>query len=116
MAQSRFTAAVIEIIRAIPRGKVFSYGRIAKLAGDSRGARQVVRILHACSDKEKLPWHRVISKDGRISLKPQHGYEKQRSMLEKEGVLFDGNGKVDLNHFLWQPEDDWSPEEGFDDF
>lgn len=107
---------VIEIIRAIPQGKVFSYGRVAKLAGNSRGARQVVRILHTCGEKEQLPWHRIISKDGSISLKPQHGYEKQRMMLEEEGIAFDTDGRVDLTRFLWQPEEEWSPEPEFDEF
>ena len=96
-----FHRTVIEILRRIPRGKVASYGLIAALAGSHRAARQVARILHSCSDSEKLPWHRVLGKDGTISLRPGHGMEIQRSLLEAEGVRFLENGAVDLERFGW---------------
>ena len=51
---SEFTERVIEVIRGIPRGKVMTYGGVAKVAGKHGGARQVVRILHSCSDKYDL--------------------------------------------------------------
>ncbi len=96
-----FHQRALEIIKQIPRGKVATYGQIAALAGNPRAARQVVRILHSSSGKEKLPWHRVINSQGRISLKPNHGYELQKALLAKEGVEFDHQDTVDLACHLW---------------
>ncbi len=96
-----FTLRIIEIIRAIPEGNVATYGSIAAMAGNPRAARQVSRILHTCASKEDLPWHRVINRQGKISLKPFQGYEVQKQLLEQEGVLFNDNDRVDLNRFQW---------------
>lgn len=98
-----FTKRVIELIRAIPEGKVATYGGIAEMAGNRRAARQVVRVLHTCSRKETLPWHRVVNREGRISLKPHDGYEEQKHFLEYEGVVFDHTGRIDFKRFLWCP-------------
>ena len=87
-------------MRRIPRGKVASYGQIAVLAGNAYAARQVARLLHSLSRKERLPWHRVINFRGTISLQGEAG-EQQRSLLEREGVQFGLRGKVDLERFLW---------------
>jgi methylated-DNA-protein-cysteine methyltransferase-like protein len=80
------TRAIVEAIRAIPRGKVSCYRDIALTAGLPNGARQVVRILHSLSEKEKLPWHRVIRADGRIALRSCEGLEVQAALLRGEGV------------------------------
>lgn len=104
MERAPFTKRVIEVIRAIPHGKVATYGGVARLAGSPRAARQVVRVLHTCSRSEGLPWHRVINKEGRISLADMQGGDTQRNLLSREGVLFDEADRVDLEHFLWQPE------------
>ena len=98
---SSFTDRVRHLIAKIPEGKVTTYGLIAAMAGNPRGARQVVRILHTCSDKDRLPWHRVINREGRISLKPGQGYELQKKLLIDEGVTFDANDNIDLKKFLW---------------
>lgn len=98
-----FQHQVKEIIKSIPKGKVATYGQIATFAGNPRAARQVVRALHSCSDSDNLPWHRVINRHGRISLKPNLGYEIQKGRLEEEGIEFDENDTVDLNRFLWSP-------------
>ena len=98
-----FHKLVVKIIKRIPRGRIATYGQIAALAGSPRAARQVVRTLHASSDKEKLPWHRVINGKGKISLKPDSGYEIQKAMLEDEGIIFDADGSVNMREFLWNP-------------
>jgi len=92
-----------EVIRSIPRGKVATYGQVAACAGNPRGARQVVWALNSCPEKDGLPWHRVVNRLGRISLKPGQGFELQRKLLEQEGVKFDNNDTIDLNRFLWSP-------------
>ena len=97
-----FTRQAIAYISRIPRGKVATYGLIATLAGSPRGARQVVRILNVYSEKMNLPWHRVINREGRISLPSGRGYEMQKSLLEDEGVEFDRHDVIDLKRFLWK--------------
>ena len=92
---------IIGVIKKIPRGRVATYGQIAAMAGNPLAARQVVRILHSSSKKEKLPWHRVINSKGKISLEPGFGYEEQRSLLVKEGIKFDKSDKIDFERFLW---------------
>ncbi|MEK4487563.1 MGMT family protein [Psychrobacillus sp. FSL H8-0484] len=99
-----FTERVIQIIKAIPQGKVMTYGQIAKEAGSPRGARQVVRILHAMSAKHKLPWHRVINIKGEIAIPDEETAYSQRAMLEAEGVCFRSNGLVDLKKSRYVPE------------
>ncbi len=102
---SDFTDRVKHIIKEIPRGKVATYGQIAAFAGSPRAARQVVRILHSCSEKDKLPWQRVVNGRGMISLKTGHGYEIQMSMLKKEGVKFSLDGSIDMSKYQWAPGD-----------
>lgn len=98
-----FHNRVIALVKKIPRGKVAFYGQVAAMAGSPRGARQVVRTLHSSSKKEKLPWHRVINKQGKISLLPSQGYEIQKALLEKEGVKFDLYDRIDLDRYGWSP-------------
>ena len=99
---SDFTKSVIEIIKKIPRGKVLSYGTVAKLAGHPRGARQVVRILHSSSRKHDLPWYRVVNSKGTIGFRDKFAYEEQKAMLESEGIEFSKNDIINRN-FFWIP-------------
>ena len=95
-AGNRYVDRIRRLIRAIPRGTVSSYGRIAAAAGNPRGARAVVWILRGT---DNLPWHRVVAADGGISL-PDEAGDRQRARLEAENVGFDGNGRVDLRAHL----------------
>jgi methylated-DNA-protein-cysteine methyltransferase-like protein len=99
-----FTSEAIRLIKSIPKGKVATYGQIAYLTALYPSVRRVVWILHSCSEKEGLPWHRVVNRRGRISLKPGKGYEKQREMLEREGIVFDERDRIDLERYLWEPD------------
>ncbi len=98
-----FEDKVKGLIRAIPRGKVATYAQIAALAGNHRAARQVARVLHSSSDRDRLPWHRVINSRGGISLPKGRGFETQRRLLRKEGVPSDRSGRVDLAACQWEP-------------
>lgn len=104
-----FTDRVIEFIRTIPAGRVATYGQIAGLAGNRRAARQVARILHACSQSQGLPWHRVVNREGRVALRTGCGYEEQMRLLRDEGVRFDETGAIDLATFLWLPDRSETP-------
>lgn len=95
---TEFTKNVIMIIKSIPKGKVMTYGLIARVAGNPRGARQVSRILYSMSDKYDLPWHRVINAKGEISLYDAKKIE-QISLLVSEGIVLK-NEKVSLNKYL----------------
>ncbi|WFS60998.1 MGMT family protein [Pseudodesulfovibrio thermohalotolerans] len=100
---SLFTRNIIETIRAIPKGRVSTYGRVAALAGNRLGARQVARVLHSSSRKENLPWHRVVNREGRIALGKLQGRDEQKRLLQAEGVEFDHAGRIDLDRFAWLP-------------
>jgi methylated-DNA-protein-cysteine methyltransferase related protein len=81
-------------ILKIPRGRVSTYGAIARAAGFPGAARQVVRALRGAHG---LPWHRVVAAGGRIALTGEHGLE-QRFRLESEGVKFSGK-RVRMKEF-----------------
>ena len=90
MMESRIRA----VIRKIPRGKVSTYGAVARAAGFPGAARQVVRALQKSYG---LPWQRVVAAGGRIALPGERGLE-QRFRLEAEGVKFSGR-KVRMKEF-----------------
>lgn len=76
-----------DTIRKIPKGKVSTYGDVARAAGFPGCARQVVWALKGA---RALAWHRVVGAKGRISLPGENGLE-QRLRLEAEGVVFHGS-------------------------
>jgi len=82
---------VAAAIRAIPRGKVSTYGAVAAAAGYPRCARHVSKVLNVTPG---LPWQRVLGSGGRISLTGEYALE-QRFLLEAEGVRFKGR-RVDM--------------------
>lgn len=85
---------IIEIIKAIPVGKVMGYGDVAKLAGCPNGARTVARILHSSSVKHNLPWWRVVRSSGAIALPMDSGGALQKELLQGEGVLFSSDKAI----------------------
>jgi len=101
---SEFTKNVIDLIQSIPKSKVLTYGRIAKLAGNPQAARQVSWILHSSTKKYNLPWHRVINSKGLISLKTESEKQDQKFLLLKEGVNFCGEYQIDLANSMWNIE------------
>lgn len=89
-------ARIRAVILQIPRGKVSTYGAIAKAAGLSGRARQVARVLHGAFG---LPWQRVLGAGGEIKLRGDSALE-QRFRLESEGVRFRGR-RVDMKAHEW---------------
>jgi len=92
-------------VKRIPRGKVASYGQVARVAGLERHARMVGYALHALSedDIENVPWQRVINAQGHISIRSNPLAAKiQRKILEQEGIVFDDRDKVDFKKFGWK--------------
>ena len=97
-------ARIYAVARRIPRGRVATYGQVARLAGLPGHARQVGYALHAMATERPVPWHRVINVRGEISPRSHPGSdEAQRRFLEREGVEFDARGRIDLARFQWRP-------------
>lgn len=101
-----FADRVLAVVRQIPRGKVATYGQIARIIGAPRSARYVGYALRAApatgADAEPIPCHRVVLKDGRMATGLAFGGPGvQREMLEGEGVGFDDEGNVAMGEFLW---------------
>ena len=93
---------VWKIVRRIPRGKVATYGQIARVAGFGTGARRVGYALHSLPPGFPVPWQRVINAKGMISFpvgSPSHFRQKQ--LLASEGILFK-DGRIDLARFGWK--------------
>ncbi len=86
--------AIAAAIRQVPRGRVSTYGAVAKAAGYPRCSRHVARVLNQI---QGLPWQRIVGSGGRISLRGEAAME-QRFLLEAEQVRFRGR-KVDLAEF-----------------
>jgi methylated-DNA-protein-cysteine methyltransferase related protein len=96
-------AAICAVIRRIPRGWVATYGQVAAMAGMPRRARLVGRVLQRLDPATKIPWHRVVNAKGEVSysLSRNGGDVLQRRLLEKEGLEFDGNNRLDLERCRW---------------
>jgi methylated-DNA-protein-cysteine methyltransferase-like protein len=92
---SETTFLIIKAIKVVPEGKVSSYRDIALSVGLPNGARQVARILHSLSEKENLPWHRIVRANGQIAFPPGEKRELQAELLRREGIKVDKNGKVE---------------------
>ena len=91
-----------QVVALIPRGKVATYGEVAHQAGLPGAARRVGRSLKDLPAGTRIPWHRVINAQGRISLPPGSASQyTQRERLEAEGVVFRANKTVDFKRFGW---------------
>ncbi len=89
--QQSVDARIWKVVGAIPKGQVMSYGAVARAAGLGRAARRVSPALKRAPDKLQLPWQRVVGANGRIAFPPDSpGYQRQRELLEAEGVVFQG--------------------------
>jgi methylated-DNA-protein-cysteine methyltransferase-like protein len=99
-----FFARVYETVRAIPRGRVLTYGQVAQLLGVPRGARAVGWALRGMPERlaRRVPWHRVVAAGGRIAVRAGGGQDRQRQRLRAEGVSFRG-GRVDLRRHALLP-------------
>ncbi|MFC3052233.1 MGMT family protein [Kordiimonas pumila] len=104
--------AVYDLVRQIPSGQVASYGMIASLLSGVT-PRIVGFAMAATPEGKNIPWHRVINSAGKVSDRP--GSNRQRELLEEEGVLFSAFGKVTWSLVRWQgPTEDWLLRAGFD--
>ena len=104
MATSRQTIneQLWQVVAMIPRGRVCTYGEVARQAGMPGAARRVGKALQDLPSDSRIPWYRVVNSQGRISLpksSPSRSY--QRSQLEMEGVVFNAANRLDLKRYGW---------------
>src|SRR2546423_12944848 len=100
-----FYHRIYRVVRHIPKGRVATYGVVARLAGRPGAARTVGWALSALPDESEVPWWRVLNAAGRISLSgADHGSVVQRALLLREGVKFAPGGAVNLAAFGWPAE------------
>lgn len=99
---SDFKEKVYKICCLIPKGKVATYGQLARLAGNSKAARAVGILMRNNHDAPRTPCHRVVSYDGKLTgYSGEGGINQKKKMLLIEGVCFKG-GRVDLSRSLWK--------------
>ena len=105
MKEDEFFERVYAVVMQIPRGKVATYGQIASLLGlgGPFAARNVGKAMSNTPEFLDIPSHRVVNKSGEMA--PAYafgGAGKQRRLLEGEGVVFQGNGRIDMKKCLWK--------------
>jgi len=93
-----FLYQVLAVVSEIPKGRVATYGQIARLIEREKNARLVGKALQISSlYEDDYPCHRVVNSAGRLV----PGWDEQKALLLEEGVLFKDNGNVDLKNFQW---------------
>lgn len=90
-----------QVVALIPPGKVATYGDVARHAGLPGAARRVGAALRQLPPGSRIPWHRVVNAQGRISLRAGGEYT-QRERLEAEGIRFSGD-RITLSDYRWCP-------------
>ena len=91
---------IYEVVKSIPKGKVATYGQVALLSGNPRWARVVGYALHVNPEPGIIPCHRVVNREGRVAPGFAFGGEGvQRQLLESEGIIFETDGRIDLEKY-----------------
>lgn len=99
---NRFKNKVYQLTRLIPKGKVATYGQIARLSGNPKASRAVGVFMKNNPDAPQTPCHRVVASDGKLTgYSGIGGITQKKKMLLKEGVRFKNN-KVDLSISMWK--------------
>src|SRR3989344_4247492 len=97
-----FREKLYEITKQIPKGKVATYGQLARLAGNAKAARAVGALMRVNPNAPHTPCHRVVAQDGSLTgYSGAGGVKGKKKMLLAEGVFFQGD-IVDLARSGWQ--------------
>ena len=97
--QTKSWDAVYKLVKKIPRGRVMTYGELAKKLRLPGGARVAGYAMASCPSGSGIPWHRVVGAGGRLLIREPHA-SLQRKLLETEGVSLAG-ARVDMNRYSW---------------
>ena len=104
-------APVYALVKKVPRGRVITYGRIARALRLPGGARTAGRAMSACPPGRAIPWHRVVGANGVLLLaEPRVGL--QRRLLEAEGLQFAGRRIANFSNIEWLPAKPGKPRRG----
>ena len=105
--QKSFFNDVIEVVRLIPKGRITSYGAIAKYLGSAQSSRMVGWALNQCiQNLEDVPAHRVVNRMGLLTGKIHFIGESMESKLEKEGIKIKNDQVVEFEKLFWDPAKD----------
>jgi len=97
-----FKNKVYQLVRSIPKGKVATYGQLARLAGKPKAARAVGVFMKNNPDAPQIPCHRVVASDGSLTgYSVKGGINKKKKILLDEGVIFKKKC-VDLSVSKWE--------------
>lgn len=99
-----FYEKVYDVVSHIPRGRVTTYGAIARYLGVASGARMVGYALNR-SQKERIPAHRVLNRNGELTGRAHFPDDTMRERLRQEEVKFTGEYTVDIEQHFWNPEE-----------
>lgn len=109
MSAPNFYEQVYAVVRRVPRGRVTSYGRVARMLGRPNAARAVGYALGALGEHQRgphiaqVPWYRVINRVGFISTPNMNGgADLQARLLREEGVVVSEDLRIDLSVYLWE--------------
>ena len=94
-----FAYLILEVVNEIPKGKVSSYGEVARIAGYPKNSRKVGKVLSNAGLYGEYPCHRVLRSDGSLLM----GWDEQETLLLEEGVKLKPNRKVDMKIYKWKP-------------
>jgi len=98
---TEFEQSLYALLMALPTGKLCSYGELAKRSGYPNYARHVGKTLSKLPKESKLPWHRVVNSQGKLSLDGER-FVAQKQRLEAEGITINETGKVvNFKQYLW---------------
>ena len=92
---------ILKVLRAVPSGRIASYGQIARIAGLPRNARQVGAILKKLPAGSDVPWHRIVNARGIISSRGDNCEKRQRILLQLEGIRVDDSHRIDVRIYGW---------------
>ena len=105
MTDPNFFQNVYDVVRLVPRGRVTTYGAIAKYLGASRSSRMVGWAMNASHTQLDIPAHRVVNRQGMLTGKMMFAYPMQmQELLEAEGVRVVDDRVVEFGTVYWEPE------------
>lgn len=104
MAENRFDD-IYDVVRLIPKGRVTSYGAIAKYLGGG-GARMVGWAMNASHGEFDVPAHRVVNRNGVLTGKHHFGGNRMQELLESEGIKVEKDQVVDFKKLFWNPSEE----------
>ena len=100
---SSFFEKVYEVVKQIPKGKVTTYGAIAKYLGHPKSARMVGWAMNKAHNDDSIPAHRVVNRNGVLTGKHHFAFQSMEKQLLAENIIVEDNKIVDFETHFWTP-------------